>query len=273
MAEMSEMAEMCVNGGMGDWVNDAIRFALAEDVGAGDVTSAATLPADLRLSARVVAKADGVVAGLVLAVLAFDTRSGDPELAFFSDGVSDEIRQAVSRGLAYAAYADLIWCETGKPELAFAKAFPEAIQAKFPGKMLRLHTPACLQRQEKRRPPHILVTTPESLTLLLSQPAWLVALRERFSSCTLFAVGYGDSVFLGASPERLVRDRGRLVTLGLPPPVLARLLMSSHHRLDIGFELLQIDAQRRRIEVGEMTTDDRGGEHSWKSPWSLVTGP
>src|SRR5918993_3593273 len=44
--------------------------------------------------------------------------------------------QAVSRGLAYAAYADLIWCETGKPDLAFAKAFAEAIQAKFPGKLL-----------------------------------------------------------------------------------------------------------------------------------------
>ncbi len=44
--------------------------------------------------------------------------------------------QAVSRGLAYAAYADLIWCETGKPDLAFAKQFAEAIQAKFPGKML-----------------------------------------------------------------------------------------------------------------------------------------
>ncbi len=44
--------------------------------------------------------------------------------------------QAVSRGLAYAAYADLIWCETGKPDLAFAKAFAEAIRAKYPDKML-----------------------------------------------------------------------------------------------------------------------------------------
>jgi isocitrate lyase len=44
--------------------------------------------------------------------------------------------QAVSRGLAYAPYADLIWCETGKPDLEFAKAFAEAIQAKFPGKLL-----------------------------------------------------------------------------------------------------------------------------------------
>ncbi|MFC4819940.1 isocitrate lyase [Dokdonella ginsengisoli] len=44
--------------------------------------------------------------------------------------------QAISRGLAYAPYADLVWCETGKPDLKFAKAFAEAIHAKFPGKLL-----------------------------------------------------------------------------------------------------------------------------------------
>lgn len=44
--------------------------------------------------------------------------------------------QAVSRGLAYAPYADLVWCETGKPDLAYAKAFAEAIHKRFPGKML-----------------------------------------------------------------------------------------------------------------------------------------
>jgi isocitrate lyase len=46
------------------------------------------------------------------------------------------IDQAISRGLAYAPYADLVWCETGKPDLAFAKKFADAIHAKFPGKML-----------------------------------------------------------------------------------------------------------------------------------------
>ena len=46
------------------------------------------------------------------------------------------LQQAISRGLAYAPYADLVWCETGKPDLAYAKAFAEAIHAKFPGKML-----------------------------------------------------------------------------------------------------------------------------------------
>jgi isocitrate lyase len=44
--------------------------------------------------------------------------------------------QAVSRGLAYSAVADMVWCETGKPDLAYAKAFAEAIHKKFPGKLL-----------------------------------------------------------------------------------------------------------------------------------------
>src|SRR5450631_1142643 len=44
--------------------------------------------------------------------------------------------QAVSRGLAYSEYADMVWCETGKPDLAYAKAFAEAIHRKFPGKLL-----------------------------------------------------------------------------------------------------------------------------------------
>ncbi len=46
------------------------------------------------------------------------------------------LQQSISRGLAYAPYADLIWCETGKPDLAFARSFAEAIQKQFPGKML-----------------------------------------------------------------------------------------------------------------------------------------
>src|SRR5689334_9135865 len=44
--------------------------------------------------------------------------------------------QAVARGLAYSEVADMVWCETGKPDLAFAKAFAEAIHKKYPGKLL-----------------------------------------------------------------------------------------------------------------------------------------
>jgi isocitrate lyase len=46
------------------------------------------------------------------------------------------IDQAIARGLAYAPYADLVWCETSKPDLKEAKQFADAIHAKFPGKLL-----------------------------------------------------------------------------------------------------------------------------------------
>lgn len=44
--------------------------------------------------------------------------------------------QAIARGLAYAPYADLIWCETSTPDLDEARRFAEAIHEKFPGKLL-----------------------------------------------------------------------------------------------------------------------------------------
>ena len=44
--------------------------------------------------------------------------------------------QALSRGLAYAEYADMVWCETGTPDLEFARRFAEGIRKKYPGKML-----------------------------------------------------------------------------------------------------------------------------------------
>jgi isocitrate lyase len=44
--------------------------------------------------------------------------------------------QAIQRGIAYAAYADLVWCETSTPDLDDARKFAEAIKAKYPNKML-----------------------------------------------------------------------------------------------------------------------------------------
>ena len=46
------------------------------------------------------------------------------------------IEQAISRGLAYAPYADILWCETSTPDLAMAQRFADAIHARFPGKLL-----------------------------------------------------------------------------------------------------------------------------------------
>ena len=50
--------------------------------------------------------------------------------------ITGGLEMAISRGLRYAPYADLIWCETSTPDLLEAKTFAEAIHEKFPGKML-----------------------------------------------------------------------------------------------------------------------------------------
>jgi len=57
--------------------------------------------------------------------------------------------QAVARGLAYAPVADLLWCETGKPDLEFAKAFADAIHAKYPGQDARVQLLAVVQLEEE----------------------------------------------------------------------------------------------------------------------------
>ncbi len=46
------------------------------------------------------------------------------------------LQQAISRAVAYAEYADLVWCETGTPDLEFARQFAEAVRGKHPGKLL-----------------------------------------------------------------------------------------------------------------------------------------
>jgi isocitrate lyase len=50
--------------------------------------------------------------------------------------VKNGLEQAISRGLAYAPYADLVWCETGKPDLEFARHFAEAIRKEYPDQLL-----------------------------------------------------------------------------------------------------------------------------------------
>ena len=50
--------------------------------------------------------------------------------------VTASLDQAIARGLAYAPFADLIWCETGNPDLQEAKEFAEGVHREYPGKML-----------------------------------------------------------------------------------------------------------------------------------------
>jgi isocitrate lyase len=50
--------------------------------------------------------------------------------------IKSGVETAIARGLAYAPYADMVWCETSTPDMAQAKKFAEAIRAKFPNKLL-----------------------------------------------------------------------------------------------------------------------------------------
>src|SRR6186997_463489 len=100
---------------------------------------AARLAADVMgVPTLIVARTDAEAADLLTADI-------DPNDQPFTTGertvegfykTTNGLDQAISRGLAYAPYADLVWCETGKPDLEFARKFAEAIHAKFPGKLL-----------------------------------------------------------------------------------------------------------------------------------------
>jgi isocitrate lyase len=63
----------------------------------------------------------------------FVTGNRTPE-GFYN--VKNGLEQAISRGIAYAPYADLVWCETGTPDLGFAREFAQAVLAENPNKLL-----------------------------------------------------------------------------------------------------------------------------------------
>ena len=100
---------------------------------------AARLAADVcDVSTLIVARTDADSAKLLTSDIderdgAFLTGDRTAE-GFF--GYQGGVDSAIMRGLAYAPYADLIWCETSTPDLAQAKKFAEGIHAEFPGKML-----------------------------------------------------------------------------------------------------------------------------------------
>jgi isocitrate lyase len=100
---------------------------------------AARLAADVEgVPTILIARTDADAANLLLS-------NHDPRDARFLTGerssegffhVKAGMEQAIDRGLAYAPYVDMLWCETSRPDLAQAKRFAEAIHAKFPGKLL-----------------------------------------------------------------------------------------------------------------------------------------
>ncbi len=101
--------------------------------------TAARLAADVMdVPTVLVARTDADSAGLLTSDVderdhPFITGDRTPE-GFFQ--IRGGIETAIARGLAYAPYADMLWCETSKPDLAQARQFAEAIHAQFPGKLL-----------------------------------------------------------------------------------------------------------------------------------------
>jgi isocitrate lyase len=101
--------------------------------------SAARLAADVcDVPAVIIARTDALSATLLTSDV--DERDHEflngertPEGYFRVEGGLDS---AIARGLAYAPYADLIWCETSTPDLGEAREFAEAIRSRFPGKLL-----------------------------------------------------------------------------------------------------------------------------------------
>ena len=108
--------------------SEAIQKLVAARL-AGDVMGVPTL---------VMARTDADSANLLTSDIderdrAFCTGERTPE-GFFR--IRGGIESAIARGIAYAPYADLIWCETSHPDLAEAKQFADAIRSKYPEKML-----------------------------------------------------------------------------------------------------------------------------------------
>jgi len=100
---------------------------------------AARLAADVcNVPTLVIARTDAEAANLITSDIdprdsKFITGKRTPEGYYY---VKNGLEQGIDRGLSYASYADLIWMETGNPDLGLAREFAQGIHAKYPGKML-----------------------------------------------------------------------------------------------------------------------------------------
>ncbi|MEN2768410.1 isocitrate lyase [Ornithinibacillus xuwenensis] len=102
-------------------------------------------------STIIIARTDANAADLITSDVdpmdsGFITGERTPE-GFFRTNAG--IQQAIARGLSYAPYADLIWCETSEPNLEEAKHFADAIHAKYPGKLLAYNCSPSFNWQQK----------------------------------------------------------------------------------------------------------------------------
>jgi len=114
--------------------------------------TAARLAADVAgVPTLIVARTDAQAATLLTSDVderdrAFTTGERTPEGYYC---VRPGLESAIARGLAYAPYADLVWCETSTPDLDEARRFAEAIHAEFPGKLLAYNCSPSFNWQRK----------------------------------------------------------------------------------------------------------------------------
>ena len=100
---------------------------------------AARLAADVMdVPTLIIARTDANAANLLTSDIderdhSFLTGKRSPEGFYY---VKPGIEQAIARGVAYAEYADLVWCETAEPSIEEAQRFADAVHAKYPGKLL-----------------------------------------------------------------------------------------------------------------------------------------
>lgn len=100
---------------------------------------AARLAADVMgVPTLIIARTDANAANLLTSDIderdqPFLTGQRSPEGFYY---VQAGLDQAIARGLAYAEYADMVWCETAEPNLAEAQRFADALHARYPGKLL-----------------------------------------------------------------------------------------------------------------------------------------
>ena len=164
---------------------------------------AARLAADVAgVPTLVIARTDAEAANLL-------TSDHDPRDQPFLTGkrstegffhVKNGIEQAIARGLAYAPYADLIWCETAKPDIEEARRFARGIHSRYPGKLLAYNCSPSINWESKL-----------SATEMRGWRECLAALGYRFQFITLagwhalnlsmfeLATAYRDDGMLGYS--------------------------------------------------------------------------
>ena len=176
-------------------------------------------------------------------------------------GIHGGLDSAIARGLAYAPYSDLIWCETSEPNLKEAERFADEIHAKYPGKMLAYNCSPSFNWKKKL----------DDATIARFQPA-LAEMGYKFQFITLagfHVLNLGD-VRAGARLQRHRHDRllaraGEGIRSRIQPRIFRgeapalrrhRLLRRGHAG----------DRQRQVVAVGAEALDRRGAVRGGQGP-------